>query len=142
MREWTDFRALWQIFISLFNDHMLSYRRRLSHMFFKIGVLKNFAIFTGTICVGVDLQLYQKETPTQVLSWERFESFKKSFFYGAPLVAASERPMGDSFCSLMTMYSLMKIDLDFTSEVKMNWIQELFFSITFEKEAKSCNLFC
>ena len=99
---------------------MLSYRRRLSHMFFKIDVLKNFAIFTGTICVGVDLQLYQKETPTQVLSRERFESFKKSFFYEAPLVAASERPMGDSFCSLMTMYSLMKIDLDFTSEVKMN----------------------
>ena len=89
-------------------------------MFFKIGVLKNFAIFTGTICVGVDLQLYQKETPTLVFSRERFESFKKSFFYGAPLVGASERPMGDSFCCLMTMYSLMKIDLEFISVVKMN----------------------
>ena len=28
-------------------------RSRRSQMFFKIGVLKNFAIFIGNICVGV-----------------------------------------------------------------------------------------
>ena len=53
-------------------------------MFLKIGVLKKFAIFTGKhMCVGVffndveGLQLYWKETPTQVFSckcWEMFEN--------------------------------------------------------------------
>ena len=35
------------------------------------------------------LQLYQKETPTQVFSCEYCEILKNSFFYRTPLVAAS-----------------------------------------------------
>ena len=33
-------------------------------------------------------QLYEKEAPTQVLSYEYFEIFKSSFFYRTPPVAA------------------------------------------------------
>ena len=66
-------------------------------MFFKIGVLKNFAIFSGKhLCWSPflinkpeGLQRYQKETPTQVCSCEYCEIFKNSFFYRTPLVAAS-----------------------------------------------------
>ena len=54
-----------------------TFRCRRLQMFFKIGVLQNFAIFTGKhLCWSIflinlqGLQIYQKETPTQVLSWE------------------------------------------------------------------------
>ena len=66
-------------------------------MFFKISVLKNFAIFTGKhLCWGLFLTkwqawrdaIYWKETSTQVLSCEYCEIFKNSFFHRTPLVAA------------------------------------------------------
>ena len=67
-------------------------------MIFKIGFLKNFAIFTGkhlcllketpfAIVTGKHLCLL-KETPTQVLSFEYYESFKKVSFYRTPPSAA------------------------------------------------------
>ena len=37
------------------------------------------------------LQRYQKETPTQVFSWEICEIFKNTFFYRTTPVAASEQ---------------------------------------------------
>ena len=46
-------------------------RSSCSQMFFKIGVLKNFAI---------KLQAYSKETPTQLFSCEIFRMFKNTFF--------------------------------------------------------------
>ena len=46
-------------------------------MFFKIGVLENFAVFTG------------KKHELEVFSGEYCEIFKNSFFYRTPLVAAS-----------------------------------------------------
>ena len=60
-----------------------------SQMFFKIHVLKNFAVFTEKhLCWSLFLiklqafrQFYQKETPTQVLSCEYCEIFKSSFFF-------------------------------------------------------------
>ena len=67
-------------------------------MFFRIGVLKNFAIFTGKrlycSCFVIKLQAFRsrtllKETPRQVFSYEYCEVFKNSFFYRTPLVAAS-----------------------------------------------------
>ena len=46
-------------------------------MFFKIGVLKNFAKFTGKhLCNFIN-----KETPTQVFSCEFCEIFKNTVFH-------------------------------------------------------------
>ena len=66
-------------------------------MFFKIGVLnKIFAIFIGkhwcyslffTKLQAYGLQLYLKETPTQVFSCEYYEIFKRNCFYRTPLIA-------------------------------------------------------
>ena len=52
-------------------------------------ILKNFAISTGNTCVGVyflkmcrplDLQLYQKQTPTQVSSCRYCKIFNTTYF--------------------------------------------------------------
>ena len=55
-------------------------------MFFKIGVIKNFANFAGKHLSlfliklwSEDLQLYYK-SPTQLFSYEIFEIFKNTFF--------------------------------------------------------------
>ena len=75
-------------------------------MFFRTGVLKNFAIFTGKhlywslFCIGVSLLESEgcnfiKETPTQVFSCEYHEIFKNTFFDRTPLMAAS-RPLKES----------------------------------------------
>ena len=49
-------------------------------MFFEVGVLKNFAIFSVKhLCWSLFFS-YQKETPTQVLSWEYCKIFENSFF--------------------------------------------------------------
>ena len=69
-------------------------------MLFNIGVLKNFAIFTGKYpCWSLflirlqawkprGLKLYWKETPTHVFSHKYCGIFKNSFFYRTfPLVA-------------------------------------------------------
>ena len=48
-------------------------------MFYKIGALKSFSIFTG-----------KHETLTQVFSSEYCEIFKNTFFQRTPSVAASE----------------------------------------------------
>ena len=66
-------------------------------MFFKIGVLKNFAIFSGKNCDWVScrrssLQLYWKATPAQVFSCEYCKIFKNNFLIKSlSLVAASTR---------------------------------------------------
>ena len=43
-------------------------------IFFKLGVLQNFAIFTGNDCAG-GLRLYYKEAPTQIFTCEYCEMF-------------------------------------------------------------------
>ena len=43
-------------------------------IFFKLGVLQNFAIFTGNDCAG-GLRLYFKEAPTQIFTCEYCEMF-------------------------------------------------------------------
>ena len=57
-------------------------------VFFKKAVLKKFTIFTKNTCVGASflkccrsegLQLYWKESPTQVLSCEYYRSFNTTF---------------------------------------------------------------
>ena len=49
-------------------------------MFFEIGVLKHFAIFSVKYLCWSLFFSYQKETPTQVLSCENSEIFENSFF--------------------------------------------------------------
>ena len=46
---------------------------------------KNFAIFKGK---NADLQLYSKQTPTQVFPWEYCETFKNKYFEEHLLTAA------------------------------------------------------
>ena len=64
-------------------------------MFFKVGVLKNFANFTGNTCVGMSFNKVAKplwlfkQTPKQAFSYEICESFTKTLFYRAPPVFAS-----------------------------------------------------
>ena len=58
-------------------------------MFFEIGVLKNFAIFTEeNLCWSLLLIKLQAFRPTQVFSCEYCEIFENSFFYRTPLVLA------------------------------------------------------
>ena len=75
------------------NDIIRSSR---SQMFFRIGVLKNFAIFTGKhLCRSlflIKLQCWRpatllKRDSTQVFSCEYCKIFKNTFFYRTPLVA-------------------------------------------------------
>ena len=50
--------------------------------FYKINVLKNLAIFTGTLKLKILFnKLYLKEAPAQVLSCEYCKMFKYSFLY-------------------------------------------------------------
>ena len=51
-------------------------------MFLKIGVFKNFSIFTGKY---LSQSLFFKKT--QVFSYEHFEIFKDNFFYRTTMVA-------------------------------------------------------
>ena len=77
-------------------------RSRCSQMLFKVGDLKIFLNFTGKhlrwslffIKVGglQGLQLYEKETPTQVFSCHMWEVFNNTFFYRTLSVAASTSP--------------------------------------------------
>ena len=77
-------------------------RSRCSQMLFKVGDLKSFLNLTGKHLrwslffnkVGglQGLQLYKKETPTQVFSCHMWEVFKNTFFYRTLSVAASTSP--------------------------------------------------
>ena len=50
-------------------------------MFYKKGFLKHFTIFTEKhLCWPASLQLYLKETPTQVFSSEYYEIVKNIYF--------------------------------------------------------------
>ena len=63
-----------------------------SQMFFKIGVLKNFANFTGKhLRWSIFLtKLQALRSPTQLFSYEICELFKNTFFYRTKPVAASK----------------------------------------------------
>ena len=77
-----------------------------SQIFFKIGALNKFAIFTGKhLCWSLFLikkETLLKETPTQVFSCEYGEIFKISFFFRTPLVTASQQP---AFCMILPHFA-------------------------------------
>ena len=70
---------------------LYAYRSSRFQMFFKIGLLKSFANFTGKhLCWSLflkknlqaqGLQLYQKKASAQLLSCEVYEIFKNIFLY-------------------------------------------------------------
>ena len=72
-------------------------RSSLSQMFFRIGVLKNFANFIGKhqcwSIFSIKLQTWTllKIDSTRVFSCEIYNIFQNTFFYRAPPVAASEQ---------------------------------------------------
>ena len=77
-------------------------------MFFKIGVLKSFANFTGKhLCWSLflknlqaeGLQLHKSKTPTEVFFCEVCKIFKNTFSYRTPPVTASALPMAASLFS-------------------------------------------
>ena len=64
-------------------------------MFFKMVLLKISQISQENICLSLfliksqapeGLQLFSKETPTHVFSYEIYEIFKNTFFYKTSLV--------------------------------------------------------
>ena len=64
-------------------------------MFYKKNFLENFAIFTGKrLCSffnkNAGLQLYRKETPAQVFSYEFCQIFKNTFIEEHLSTVASE----------------------------------------------------
>ena len=65
-------------------------------MFFKIGVTNfsqeniYFEFLFNKVTGLMACNFTKKETPTQLFFCEYQKMFKKSFFYGAPTVAASE----------------------------------------------------
>ena len=77
----------------------MKYRSSCSQMFSKLGILKNFANFTGKhLCWSFFLIKLRALRPTtllktdskQVFFYEICELFKNNFFYRTPPVAASE----------------------------------------------------
>ena len=57
-------------------------------MFFQTGVLKNFVTFIGKhLCWSLQVQIYYKETPTQVFSCKYSEILKNSFLYSILLAS-------------------------------------------------------
>ena len=86
-------------------------------MFFKKGVLRNFAKFTGKhLCQRLFLNkvagqrpkvcnFIKKESLAQVFSCEFCEISKNTFFHRTPLVAASERCRSFSYFLLQVFFS-------------------------------------
>ena len=94
-----------------------------SHMFFKIGVLKNFPNFTGKqLCWSLFLTKFFtnfiKNTPTQVFSCEICKTFKNTFFDRTPPVAASVKR--DSNAGFY-LWNLLNFWLYFLAE-QLRWL--------------------
>ena len=69
-------------------DQVAIIRSRISQVFFKIGVLKHFAIFIGKhLCCSLQVQIYCKETRTQVFSCKYSKILKNSFLYSILLAS-------------------------------------------------------
>ena len=84
--------------ISLVENQCLPFRSSRSHMFFKVGVLKSYAIFAGKrLRWSLFLIKFQflrpaplfKKNPTKVFSCEYWKVFKNNFFHRTFPVAAS-----------------------------------------------------
>ena len=95
-----------------------------SQMFFKIGVLKNFVIFTRKhlswqslfikVAVLTGCNFIKKETPTQVFSCKYCEILRNSFFIFCP------RGISLTFV-FYSMYNLQNKDDTFTYQKKLLW---------------------
>ena len=81
-----DFFSSIHILLVMLFIHAAKRSNSLSQLFFKTGVLKNFTIFIGNVCVGAFFTglkariLIKKETPTQVFSCEYCKIFNGTVF--------------------------------------------------------------
>ena len=111
---------------------MQALRSNRLQMFFKTGVFKNFAIFTGkSLCLSLFLiksltwrfaTLIKKETPTHVFFCEYCEIFQSNFFYRTPPVAASGTLQDFPFPSFLLLLLLMLPALQkFKGGLVPNW---------------------
>ena len=87
---WCHVRDIFRITISADHRRFSTVGSSCSQIFFKKGVLKNFAIFTGfeplfNRVAGLNACSFTKETPTQVFSCEYCEILKNTLFHGTPL---------------------------------------------------------
>ena len=82
------------------------FKKQPTEVFCKKAVLKNFAIFTGKLFRWsyrpVGLQLYKKETPTQVFSCKHCEICKNIYFQERLRVAASGFRIFFPSCSIFS----------------------------------------
>ena len=111
---------------------MQALRSNRLQMFFKTGVFKNFAIFTGKpLCWSLFLlksltwrfaTLIKKETPTHVFFCEYCEIFQNNFFYRTPPVATSGTLQDFPFPSFLLLLLLMLPALQkFKGGLVPNW---------------------
>ena len=90
-------RTLQQGIWYTFGIGRIEYISRRSQMFFRIGALNKFAIFTGKhLCWSRFLIKLPSglKAPTQMFSCEYCKIFKNSFFYRTPSVAAYVNRIG------------------------------------------------
>ena len=88
-----------------------------SHWFFRIGVLKNFAILTGKhLCWSLFFNkvagLLLKRDFNRGVLWEHCKIFKKTFFYRTPPVAVFVNGDLETYlgsCQISMMHLLTKI---------------------------------
>ena len=69
-------------------------------MFFKIGVIKNFAKLTENTCARVSFlrKFIKKETLAQVFYCDFYQIFKNTFFHKTSPVAATEKEVTQPQC--------------------------------------------
>ena len=79
-------------------------------VFCKISVFRNFAKFTGKhLCQRPEVcNFIKKETPAQVFSYEFCEIFKNTYFYRAPMLAASQLSQINPFQTMFHFSTLRK----------------------------------
>ena len=123
-------------------------------MFFKIGALKHFSNFTGKhlrwslFLIKLQLQLYQKETPTQVFSCEVYKFLKNTFFKRTLPIATCASVATTVFENIVVRnrkkYSQNKVSYKFLGSPTQS-DHSLFYLVAlamgkFEKTLLTCNI--
>ena len=102
-----------------------SSRSRRSQMFFKIGVLKDFALFTGKqLCWSLFLTNFQAWRPATLLKRDSSIGIFSFFYITPPVVASVRSSHPEMFCKKGVLKNLAK----FTGK-------QLFWSLFFNKVA-------
>ena len=96
-----------------------------SEVFYKKGVLRNFAKFSGKhLCqslflikvAGLSCNFIKKETVAQVFSCEFCEFYKNTFYVRTPLVVASDKKGKNALILLWSLKSEQKLQKKVSEE--------------------------